>query len=424
MKKAKLLFVLLLIQVSMFAQYSLYEMVLYYPVEKAISEDTIYDISGYRTHGILHNVNLTTDRNGNENSAISFNGINSYIEMGCPYFSEPEYCYSLWAKVYSNPPYGSSQTLISIGTDYGVDHFLMNTNHYSANDHLGWLGGGYHEDQSHAFVRLQTLSNEGEWVHLTYLRNSEILKLFVNGEYAASSTENVQTPYFGDDFIGNIGRRVNGIQYYYGAMDDIRIYERMLEPNEIMQAYEQEGIPQPIVDAGLDQSFSSSTSSIQLLADAKLYSSLTWSTSGDGFFSDPNSENSEYYPGIEDLNSEVTNLILTCEGYSGNSEIYYDTVQLINTTSGMYPNVTGRDLRVFPNPISNSHSLIIESSSVSLSKVKEVSLINSLGKFVKVSEPTVINKFSISVICDNLQNGIYFLTIDGIQTSKKVVVAN
>jgi concanavalin A-like lectin/glucanase superfamily protein/type IX secretion system substrate protein len=423
MKKYYFLLVMLIVNTYAIAQYSLYEMVLYYPVEKAISGDTIYDISGYQTHGVLHNIELTTDRNGHENSAISFNGTSSYIQMDCPYFSKPEYCYSLWVKVYSNPSYGESDVLVSIGTEYGIDQFLMNTSHYSLNDHLGWLGGGYHVDQSHAFVRLQTPSTEGEWIHITYLRNSEILQLFINGEYVESSNVNVQAPYFGDDFIGNIGRRVNGTQYYYGAMDDIRIFERMLESDEIMEAYLQEGIPEPLVDAGLDQIISLSTLNVQISGNAKLYTSLNWSTSGDGFFSETSVEDPIYYPGTGDLNSETTNLILTCTGYSEDSEIITDTVKLVNSSLGIDAHISDLQLSVFPNPISKQNRrFYIESSTINLSNIKEVHLINAHGQVINVKQPTVINHNSISVPCDHLQNGIYLLILDGIRTSKKIIV--
>ena len=424
MKKYYFLFAMLLVNVYAIAQYSLYEMVVYYPVENAISGDTIYDVGAHKTHGILHNVALTTDRNGQRNSAISFNGYDSYIEMDCPYFSRPEYCYSLWAKVYSNPYYGESQVLISIGTDYGVDHFLMNTNHYSLNDHLGWLGGGYHADQSHAIVDLQTPSKEGEWMHITYRRDAEILELFINGELVKSSDVNVQAPYFGDDFIGNIGRRVNGTQYFYGAMDDIRIFERMLEPEEIMEAYLQDGIPEPLVDAGMDQIISPSTIDVQLSGMARLYTSLTWSTMGDGGFSDIAVENPIYYPGPGDLSSEFTNLILSCTAYSDDLEVITDTVRLVNSILGIFTPVSDLKVSVFPNPISKNGSFIVESSTIDMSSIKRLQLINTFGQLVKAERPTVIDQNSIVVNAEQLPAGIYFLMLDGIRTSQKIIVKN
>ncbi len=415
---------MLLINICAIAQYSLYEMVLYYPVEQAISDDTIYDVGAHKTHGILHNVGLTTDRNGQRNSAISFNGYDSYIEMDCPYFSRPEYCYSLWVKVYANPPYGESDVLVSIGTGYGIDHFLMNTNHYSLNDHLGWLGGGYHADQTHAVVNMQTPSVEGEWMHITYIRNEQILELYINGELVKSSTLNVQAPYFGDDFIGNIGRRVDGTQYFYGAMDDIRIFERMLHPDEIREAYLQEGIPVPLVEAGLDQIISPSTVDVQISGMAKLYTSLNWSTTGDGDFSDTSIENPIYYPGPEDLNSKTINLILACNGYSEDLEVVTDTLQLVNATLGINTPTSGFKVSVYPNPISKNGSFIVESSTVDMSTIKQIQLINMYGQIVKVEQPNVIDSNSISVVCDFLPNGVYFLMLDGIRTSKKIIVNN
>jgi len=422
MKKYYFLLAMLLVNICAIAQYSLYEMVVYYPVENAISDDTIYDVGAHKTHGILHNVALTTDRNGQRNSAISFNGYDSYIKMDCPYFSRPEYCYSLWVKVYSNPYYGESQVLVSIGTDYGVDHFLMNTNHYSLNNHLGWLGGGYHADQTHAVVDLQTPSKEGEWLHITYRRDAEVLELFINGELVKSSAMNVQAPYFGDDFIGNIGRRVDGTQYFYGAMDDIRIFERMLEPDEIMEAYLQEGIPVPLVDAGMDQVISSSTIDVQISGMAKLYTSLTWSTMGDGGFSDTSVENPIYYPGPGDLTSETTKLILSCTGYSDDLEVITDTVRLVNSTLGIDTPASDLKLTVFPNPISKNGSFIVKSIIIDMSTIKRVQLINTYGQVVKVEQPSVIDQNSIAVNCEQLPDGMYFLMLDGIRTSQKIIV--
>ena len=374
MKKIYITLLMVLVSLVSEAQYGIYEMILYYPIENAVSGDTVIDISGHNNFGIMHNVELTTDRFGNKNSAISFNGIDSYISMSCPDFSQPEYCYSLWAKIYTNPPYGESDVLISIGTDYGIDHFLMNTNHYSLNDHVGWLGGGYHADQTHAIVRTQIPSIENEWVLVTYFRDSEMLKIYINGDYFVVSEENVQTPYFGDDFVGNIGRRVNGTQYYLGAMDDIRIYEKMLDTSDIMDIYLQEGIPVPLVDAGNNQIISSSTSEIQITGSARLFKSLSWKTTGDGTFSDTTVEAPIYFPGINDMNSSETILTMNCTGYSENDESISDTIKLINPTLVPDQLLFNANLSVFPNPLTRDKSLTIESKSITLSTIQEVKL--------------------------------------------------
>ncbi len=405
-----------------FAQYGIYQMIVYYPVDRTVSGDTIYDISGHKTHGIMHNVSLTTDRFGNENSAISFNGNDSYISMSCPYFSEPEYCYSLWAKIYQNPYYGESQTVLSIGTDYGVDHFLMNTNHYSLNDHLGWLGGGYHTDQTHAVVRTQTESLENKWVQITYFRNSDILKIFINGELIATSDENVQTPYFGDDFVGNIGRRVNGTQYFYGALDDIRIYEQILDTGDVSAIYQQEEIPIPLVIAGNDLIISPSTTDIQINGETRLNKTLNWTTCGDGYFSDPAIENPTYFPGISDLNSGETSLVLTCTGYNEGESVVIDTLRLLNPTLvfDIYP--FNMNLSVFPNPISNDKTLNIKSNTFNLSSIQEVKLVNTFGQVFLAQRARSNAGNSLSISCCTLPSGVYFLVLDEIKTGQKIII--
>jgi hypothetical protein len=422
MKKLIPIFIFSLLNIVALGQYGIYEMIVYYPVEHAVSGDTIFDISEYGTNGILHNVELVTDRFGNEKSAVSFNGYDSYISLDCPYFAQPEYCYSLWAKVYSNPGYGETQTLISIGANYGVDHFLMNTNHYSLNDHLGWLGGGYHKDGTHAIVRTQLPVIENEWMHLTYFRDSSILKLYINGELVASSNENVQAPFFGAEFFGNIGRRVNGTQYFFGAMDDIRIFERILKPEEIMESYLQQGIPEPLVSAGNDLLISSTDTEIHTLGMARLYKNLNWYSDGDGTFSDAGIENPVYYLGPNDLNAGVINLIMSCTDYSDESKIINDTIKLYNPSNVPNTNLFDQQIIITPNPVKSNYFCSVRSESIDLTSVNEITLLNIHGQKVFHIIPSLIRSNELKFNVGNLSAGVYYLKFKNINTGKKIVV--
>lgn len=42
------------------------------------------DMSGNGNNGIVNGATLTTDRNGNNNSAYSFNGVNQFIQVQTP----------------------------------------------------------------------------------------------------------------------------------------------------------------------------------------------------------------------------------------------------------------------------------------------------------------------------------------------------
>ncbi|MFZ4464548.1 MAG: LamG-like jellyroll fold domain-containing protein [Bacteroidales bacterium] len=422
MKKLIQTLIFSLFSILAFGQYGIYEMIVYYPIDHAVSGDTIFDISEYETHGIMHNVELVNDRFGKEKSAISFNGYDSYISLDCPYFAQPEYCYSLWVKVYSNPDYGETHTLISIGANYGVDHFLMNTNHYSLNDHLGWLGGGYHKDGTHAIVRTQIPVIENEWMHLTYFRDSEILKLYINGELVASSSENVQAPFFGAEFFGNIGRRVNGTQYFFGAMDDIRIFERILKPEEIMESYLQQGIPEPLVTAGSDLLITPSDAEVQTSGRARLYKKLNWYSDGDGTFSDSEIENPVYYLGPNDLNAGEISLILSCIDYSDESKIISDTIKLLNPSNVPSTNFFGKQIVVTPNPVRSNNFCSLRSESFDVTNLNEINLVNIHGQIVSRTKPEIINSNELRFNVGSLSAGVYSIKIKDVNTGKKIIV--
>jgi hypothetical protein len=83
-----------------------------------------------------------------------------------------------------------------------------------------------------------------------------------------------------------------------------------------------------------------------------------------------------------------------------------------------------KDLKVsiFPNPISKNGKLIVESPTIDMSSIKRLQLINAFGQLVKAERPTMIDQNSIVVNFEQLPEGIYFLILDGVRTSQKIIV--
>lgn len=80
--KLKLLFLLLLVSFSSFAQYVVVPnyvakngLIAYYPFNGNANDE-----SGNQNHAKVNGATLTTDKDNNLNSAYSFDGLNSYIE--------------------------------------------------------------------------------------------------------------------------------------------------------------------------------------------------------------------------------------------------------------------------------------------------------------------------------------------------------
>ena len=83
--------------------------------------------------------------------------------------------------------------------------------------------------------------NQGEWAHvvMTVNRSTHQLSTFVNGRMVATSAlkENeLSEPRLGDWFIGGPGPFKSG-QYFAGQIDDIRMYDDALTPEEISRIY-------------------------------------------------------------------------------------------------------------------------------------------------------------------------------------------
>ena len=80
-----------------------------------------------------------------------------------------------------------------------------------------------------------------EWHHLVLTYNRTFATLYVNGEFNSKT-------YFTEHFIATtgpfwIGQRFNFIERFYGKMDELRIYDRIISEDEIEELYEEEPGP-------------------------------------------------------------------------------------------------------------------------------------------------------------------------------------
>jgi hypothetical protein len=76
-----------------------------------------------------------------------------------------------------------------------------------------------------------------EWTHLAGTFDGEKLKLYENG----SETDSVSTNFtFDNSSLGDaiFGTHPTAERHYKGLIDDVRIYNRALSPNEVFQLYQ------------------------------------------------------------------------------------------------------------------------------------------------------------------------------------------
>jgi len=166
---------------------------------------------------------------GKFGKALGFDGSSNYVKVE----DDPELAiklnatYCLWFKpsVAINAA-NNNYRMLSKNNDY---FFLFN---YEQLGQLGFLvkdpGGTNHVVHSNTDEW-----NEGEWYHATGTFDGKEIKIYINGEF-----ENTMT-YSGEAGTSGMALWVGADDlpnYYAGAIDDLRIYKRVLTDAEIKQA--------------------------------------------------------------------------------------------------------------------------------------------------------------------------------------------
>ena len=191
------------------------------------------DASGNSNNATTVQATLTTDRYGNLNSAYSFNGTNSYIGFtNVPTTQVDNWSITAWVK-----PSSLNQVGIAVALGYddgntgnGYSLGITGTGFATPGNQFWGLFGGvtYVGFINGGFAFTET----NQWYQIVMLRNSGVTTFFVNGVPMTNSTS--ITPFTPTGF--RIGSN-NGIRFFNGAIDDVRIYNRALSTNEVEQLY-------------------------------------------------------------------------------------------------------------------------------------------------------------------------------------------
>jgi hypothetical protein len=209
-------------------------LIAYYPFDGNAN-----DMSGNGNNGVIYGASLTADRFGNKQGAYNFNGINNYISLPIKNIVDLDcYSYSVWI----NPN--------GIPTNYSG-------NVYSVGDAIGSLGQGLvYQPTSTMFAGsynngnnpTQSYSKSGEiqpnqWLHIVVTRDSINIRMYINNQLVpiqSNSAINKQSASYGQiSKSAIIGGRSNlrSDSYFNGSINDIRIYNRVLNDEEIDELY-------------------------------------------------------------------------------------------------------------------------------------------------------------------------------------------
>ncbi len=185
------------------------------------------DLSGNNNNGTVNGATLTTDRNGNANSAYSFDGINDFISLASYNFFLGNTSRSIAFWIQTNQTQNGIP--VSIGTASYNNCFNVR---YGAGA-PGVVGVmGFTTDY---YPTTGTSIINNAWHHVVVTHNGTTLKIYIDGILDNSSNKSYNTTGT-NNFIGK-SNQSGGESWVSGKIDNVGFWNRALTPQEITSLY-------------------------------------------------------------------------------------------------------------------------------------------------------------------------------------------
>jgi hypothetical protein len=201
-------------------------LVAYYP----FAAGNLNDATGNGHNLINYGATPCPDRFGRENEAFSFNGSASIASSSAPLTQIDNWTLTAWIQpaVFSS----QEQYAVCMGYDNGDTGNGYAFGLSSGNDVTGFFGG------VNGYTSGYLLQTTNKWYQIVMVRNSGSTLIYVNGETTTNTSPDV--PIAPTTF--SIGS-ANGLRYFNGAINDVRVYNRALAPSEVSELYLYESEP-------------------------------------------------------------------------------------------------------------------------------------------------------------------------------------
>jgi hypothetical protein len=196
------------------------------------STNKLTDKTPYSNHGTNNGATFTTGMNGVENGAMSFDGVNNYIDLGNDSSIKPisKITVSTWVKF--NSLSSNVRFLSDWHQSISKDRWLFYAN--SATSfvfHLGTPGGSSTPSFTPTF---------GVWYHVVGVYDGQKISLFIDGDLVGSTNKTGIMNETLNESV-RIGKQLEAGLGFDGSMSDVRIYNRALSETEIQSLYDQGG---------------------------------------------------------------------------------------------------------------------------------------------------------------------------------------
>jgi hypothetical protein len=207
------------------------DLVSYYPFD-----GNAIDYGTMKKDGIVNGAVLTSDRNGIADQAYQFDGVDDYISIPDSLAITDDFTISFWA--FSESESGPVNILCDGSASDGGRDFLINFRGNEIGIRADKSGGSLnHEYTSPASLTGLGLVNQ--WVHVAWVMKPGYSKVYLDGLEIAHIAETGSNVGSHDPFSYIGARNVWGSpdNFYKGKLDDLKIYAKGLEPDQIMSLY-------------------------------------------------------------------------------------------------------------------------------------------------------------------------------------------
>lgn len=202
----------------------------YWSMDDTDIVDRIIDKTENNNIGIIYDATWITGKYG---SALEFNGTTSFVDIQDSPVLNPEYItVEVWIKPYSYGYY----------TDFVTKSNGLNGYYNSLTDKGKYAFGSYLSTW-HGWVESKAIIPLNTWTHLSITFDGKRIILYVNG-----ILDNVKEDLSPSIIIPSsgsltIGASIPDRRFFKGCVDEVRIYNRALTPQEIKTDYQRKVEP-------------------------------------------------------------------------------------------------------------------------------------------------------------------------------------
>ena len=198
-------------------------LVAHYKMNDNADSYVVVDSKGSNNGTSIRKTNVVT-ASGKISTALTFNGSNDKISLNSNFGlgGQKKMSVSLWL---NGIPLAGFKGIFTNTTDNVVDLVIgydVSNIYFSTENGDGYIASG--------------VVNRAGWHHLVATKSDTEVRMYYDGVEVGNSPQPNTTIIPSENFILGLDRSVAG-RYYQGSMDDVRIYDRALTPNEITQLY-------------------------------------------------------------------------------------------------------------------------------------------------------------------------------------------